>query len=99
MYKLLMYDIEDDKVRAKLSKLCEKLGFTRLQKSVWIGHGNEVYWGKSAQRIKKHCASLAGADNVSIITLAPENIKGIVQFGETDIIPLIADLTRTFLLI
>ncbi len=32
---VVAYDIEDDRVRAKLAKLCEKKGY-RLQKSVFV---------------------------------------------------------------
>ncbi|MBK9302243.1 MAG: CRISPR-associated endonuclease Cas2 [Bacteroidetes bacterium] len=99
MYKLLVYDIEDDKQRTKLAKLFEKLGFVRLQKSVWLGHGNETYWGKCLERIKKACSKLDQQANVSIITIAPQALESIIQFGSVNLQSIINELTLTYLII
>ncbi len=37
MIAWVMYDIEDDKVRTKVAKLCKQAGFYRVQFSVFLG--------------------------------------------------------------
>jgi CRISPR-associated endonuclease Cas2 len=53
MYKLVFYDIENDKTRTQLAKKLEEMGLVRLQFSVFIGNGSAVYWSKVFEKIKK----------------------------------------------
>ena len=44
MIRLICYDLENDKIRLKVSKLLIKKGYERLQKSVFMGECDTISW-------------------------------------------------------
>jgi CRISPR-associated endonuclease Cas2 len=86
MYKLVFYDIENDKTRTQLAKKLEELGLVRLQHSVFIGNGSLVYWSKVFEKIKTIAAKF-NAENDSCCLLAAEEkqIKTMKIFGKKEI--------------
>lgn len=45
MAVLVVYDISDDKLRARIARKLELMGYTRIQRSVWVnpyGYTNEA---------------------------------------------------------
>jgi CRISPR-associated endonuclease Cas2 len=87
MYKLVFYDIENDKIRTRLSKKLEELGLVRLQYSVFLGNGNAVYWAKTREQLKKISAQFnMTADSCCLLTVEEQQIKLMPVFGNQAIL-------------
>jgi len=86
MYKLLFYDIENDKARTKLAKKAEELGLVRLQYSVFLGNGNQVYWSKVYEQVKKIGEKFDLAkDSCCLLIVEEKYIKGMTIVGKKSI--------------
>jgi CRISPR-associated protein Cas2 len=87
MYKLVFYDVENDKIRTKLAKKLEEMGLVRLQYSVFIGNGNYVYWSKVIEKIKKLSEKLnAETDSCCFLNAEEKQVKGMKIFGKQAIL-------------
>jgi CRISPR-associated endonuclease Cas2 len=87
MYKLLFYDIENDKIRTRLAKKLEELGMVRLQYSVFLGSGTAIYWGKALEKIEKISVHFNTAtDSCCILTIDEKQIKAMPIFGNQAIL-------------
>lgn len=53
MRTLVSYDIEDDKIRTKISEACKDYGLARIQYSVFIGELNHNRRDELRQRLRK----------------------------------------------
>jgi CRISPR-associated endonuclease Cas2 len=83
LYKLIFYDIENDKTRTSLAKKLEEMGLERLQYSVFIGNGNHVYWSKVFEKIKVTCQKFnMGADSCCFLTVDEKQLKAMAILGK-----------------
>jgi CRISPR-associated endonuclease Cas2 len=87
MYKLIFYDIENDKTRTQLAKKFEEMGLIRLQYSVFVGNGSTVYWSKVFEKIKKITNQFnAATDSCCFLTADEKQIKMMKIFGKQSIL-------------
>lgn len=64
---IVSYDIHDDKVRTKFSKLLEKNGAIRLQFSVYEFNNTKRLSDTLLLRIEQFAEAFTGADSIMII--------------------------------
>ena len=82
MYKLVFYDIVDDKIRTKLANKLEEMGLVRLQYSVFFGRGNTVYWSKVSEKIKKLTVDFVPAsDSCCFLIIEEKPLKSMKIYG------------------
>ncbi len=87
MYKLIFYDIENDKTRTQLAKKFEEMGLIRLQYSVFVGNGSAVYWSKVFEKIKKVTSQFnAATDSCCFLTADEKQMKMMKIFGKQAIL-------------
>lgn len=86
MYHIIMYDIQEDKMRLKLAKLLEQRGLIRIQMSVFIGQIE----GKNLRmleleidkKVRVHCQI---ADKILILQIAHEHLEQARWIGDKHI--------------
>ncbi len=81
MYILVAYDISDDYARAKAAARLLALGFTRVQKSVYIARGGYTL-AKEAYRAVKPL--LAPGDRLLVLPLPRESLEKALVEGEAE---------------
>ena len=64
---IVSYDIHDDKIRSKFSKLLEKNGAIRLQFSVYEFNNTKRLSDTLLLRIEQFAKAFTGADSIMII--------------------------------
>ncbi len=79
MYILVAYDISDDNARAKAAARLLALGFTRIQKSVYIARGGYTL-AKEAYRAVKPL--LAPGDHLLVLPVPRDSLgRALVEGG------------------
>ncbi len=86
MYHIIMYDIQEDKMRLKLAKLLEQRGLIRIQMSVFIGQIE----GKNLRmleleidkKVREHCQI---ADKILILQITQEHLEQARWIGDKHI--------------
>lgn len=87
MYKLVFYDIENDKIRTKLAKKLEESGLIRLQYSVFIGSGSVIYWSRVVEKISKLSVALnLETDSCCFLAVEEKQVKNMKIFGKQAIL-------------
>lgn len=85
----IMYDITDNKVRAKVANICLDYGLTRFQKSVFCGETDSKTLEKIRTRIQEKIETIEeGLSQVFIFTICDTCMKNRTFIG-TDIEPVI----------
>ncbi|MHB1679246.1 MAG: CRISPR-associated endonuclease Cas2 [bacterium] len=76
----VIYDITDDKVRAKIAKICKNKGLYRVQKSVFLGTLNN----NQLDELKLICDDIINAniDSVYIFPMCGEDFKKVKLLGQ-----------------
>lgn len=83
MLKLLIYDIESDKIRTKIAKEAERKGLIRLQKSVWTGDMDKSKWKKFWQWVLEYTeGKLVSDDKIYCIIIEPNALRDMIKIGE-----------------
>lgn len=85
MHKLVFYDIESDKLRTKISQDLEQFGLIRIQKSVFLGHGNASFWKKLKKRTSIRLPHLQDSDSICFIELNSKAIDRAIIYGNPSI--------------
>jgi CRISPR-associated protein Cas2 len=80
MIAWVMYDIEDDKVRSKVAKLCKQAGLYRVQYSVFLGtiENNQ----KDALELQIGELMDVDKDSVYIFPMSKSELKATVLLGK-----------------
>ena len=78
MYVLAAYDISDDRAREAAARRLLMLGFTRIQKSVYLAKGGSTL-AKEAYRAVKPL--LAPGDRLLVVTLPDWSIEKALTWG------------------
>jgi len=100
MHKLIIYDIEDDKTRNMVSKLFEKVGMVRVQKSVFVGWGSLVYWSKVNELLKSKIEKLLkGNDTICVLNVDEVALKSCILFGNADLFSTFELLKKEYLIV
>lgn len=84
MFHLLVYDIEDNKIRTHIAKLVERTGGTRIQKSVWILDLTE---GKKLNLHRDLCEiqqAYPNQDSILIFPLEKDHISLTLRIGDNE---------------
>lgn len=83
MYHVVMYDIQDDKLRMQLTKILEQKGLVRIQMSVFIGlierNILKILEEEIENKIKRKCVL---SDKLLILQVSQEALEKAHWFGE-----------------
>lgn len=80
--RIVMYDIEDDKARLKMSKVLLSMGFTRIQKSVFCGMHPANQWETCRERLEKHFEKLGKeSDSLYAFMIGKKNFEEMYRLG------------------
>ncbi len=96
MIAWVMYDIEDDKVRSKVAKLCKQAGLYRVQFSVFLGtiENNQ----KDTLEIQIEELIDTDKDSVYIFPMSKSELKATVLLGKAFDKKMITDEVRALFL-
>jgi CRISPR-associated protein Cas2 len=82
MFHLLVYDIEDNKIRTKIAKIVERAGGTRIQKSVWIIDLNEGKKLNLRNDLQDLLHISPNQDSILIFPLEKDHITQTLRIGD-----------------
>jgi CRISPR-associated protein Cas2 len=80
MMTLVIYDIEDDRVRSRISEACKDYGLRRVQKSAFRGELNTNRREMLYQRLEQTLARRAG--NIHIYALCDRDAKEVLTIEQ-----------------
>lgn len=83
MVYLILYDIENNQVRTKISKYLERKGCTRIQKSVFIADLKRDQMLSIRDTLSKINGLYQNQDSIIIIPVAEDALNGIQVIGKT----------------
>ena len=90
--RLICYDIENDKLRNKLSKHLKIYGFTRMQKSVFCGQITNEKWIVCKKTLTKLFElSKKESDSLYTLIINKNNFTKMEIYGEAPDVELILD--------
>lgn len=82
----VMYDIASDKVRTLVAKYLERLGLSRVQKSVFMGCADTKVYDALKQNLAEVQAAYANDDSIIVIPVSADMTKSMRLIGhELDI--------------
>lgn len=84
MLALVMYDIEDNKVRTLIAKYLKEKGCIRIQKSVYIARVEAKRYREMVQTMKEIQECYDNADSIIFVPI-PQNTPGSMQVIGKDI--------------
>ena len=88
----VIYDISENKVRSRVSKICKGYGLFRVQKSAFLGDLNK----NQADSLALECESMiAGSDSVYVFPMCEECFGKIKLIGEGFDRELVSGMTIT----
>jgi CRISPR-associated protein Cas2 len=73
MLILTIYDIENDRIRNKISEACKDYGLQRIQYSAFLGDLNSVRRDELLIRLRKTLSDYAG--NIQLIPLCDKDVR------------------------
>jgi CRISPR-associated endonuclease Cas2 len=83
MVYLILYDIEDNRVRTQLSKYLIKKGCHRIQKSVFITETNRAGIQNIRETLQKVNAMYQNEDSLIILPVAEDSLNAIQIIGKS----------------
>lgn len=72
---LLVYDIENDRVRTKVADMCLDYGLSRIQYSVFLGHLSRTHQAELLLRVRRRLGRSVG--HVAIFPLCDADFRGV----------------------
>jgi len=93
--RLVVYDISKDKLRRKLAERLEQIGFTRVQKSVFLGKVKRKVLQAVIQRFESR---LEKTDRLYVIPLRDQQVLDMYRKGMTEDLALVLDLKKSVVL-
>lgn len=81
MVYLILYDIEDNRVRTQISKYLLKKGCHRIQKSVFITETNRAGIQQMRETLQKVNAMYQNEDSIIILPVAEDSLNAIQLIG------------------
>lgn len=84
MLSIIMYDIENDKVRTQIAKYLIKKGCIRIQKSVYMLRAEKKLYSKIAEDLKEVQEYYENQDSIILVPI-PSNTPGSMQIIGKDI--------------
>lgn len=92
----VMYDIEDDKVRSKVAKLCKQSGLYRVQFSVFLGSMDANQKDTLELQIREKID--VGIDSVYMFPMSKNELQATVLLGKAFDKKLITDEVKALFL-
>jgi len=92
----VIYDITEDRPRAKIAKLCKEAGLYRVQKSVFLGSIERNRLDELDMRIEDHMDEVT--DSVYIFPMCKPDFKKVITKGQAFDRELVTDEVRALLL-
>lgn len=71
---LVVYDISDDKARAKVADMCQDYGLSRVQYSAFVGDLSRSHQDELLQRVRRRLGRLTG--RVALFPLCEPDFRG-----------------------
>lgn len=93
LIRLIAYDIEKDKLRRKLAERLEQIGFTRVQKSVFLG---SVRQQVLQQFLSQYEPQLAEDDRLLVVPLTDTQVDAMYRIGLNENLDLMLNRLRTW---
>lgn len=91
MLFLIMYDIEDDRVRTLIARYLLKKGCIRIQKSVYIAEAPRKVYEEIAERLRAVNELYTNEDSILLIPLSVDEVRGMRVIGKDIDIRLLTD--------
>ena len=82
MVFFVMYDIEDDKVRTKISKFLIQEGCLRVQKSIFMAELNKSDYERLARTLKEVNEVYDNEDSIMLVPVSPEQLNAMRVIGK-----------------
>jgi CRISPR-associated endonuclease Cas2 len=82
MLYLIMYDIENDKVRNEIAKYLIKKGCIRIQKSVYVANTERIKYKEISKTLKEVNETYENHDSILIIPIASDEVRKMNIIGE-----------------
>ena len=98
MNYLIMYDIENDKVRRLIAKYLEKKGCTRVQKSVFLVHSDHKKFDHIYQTLSEINDAYENQDSIILVPLNISDARSMKLIGQNVNISQIVDPPNTVFL-
>lgn len=81
-YKVIMYDIEDNQLRLKVSNILGEYGLIRIQKSVFCGSLTQSQWMTCQQEVEEKFLEMKGPeDRIYWLSSSKNQLEGMQVFG------------------
>ena len=81
-YKVIMYDIEDNQLRLKVSNILGEYGLIRIQKSVFCGSLTQSQWMTCQQEVEEKFLEKKGPeDRIYWLSSSKNQLEGMQVFG------------------
>ncbi|MBZ5857567.1 CRISPR-associated endonuclease Cas2 [Flavihumibacter profundi] len=78
----IMYDIEDNKVRNHIAKYLERLGYVRIQKSIFFGNTNRKIHEDVHQALKEINDLYENKDSIVFLPVSSDDISKLRLIGK-----------------
>lgn len=95
MLFLVMYDIEDNKVRTQIAKYLIQKGLTRIQKSIYMAELDHKTFREIHQTLKEVNEVYDNADSIFLIPISSDEVKSMKVIGRSVDFDLIAGNKNT----
>lgn len=76
---LVVYDISDDRARAKVADMCQDYGLSRVQYSAFVGDISRSHQDELLQKVRRRLGQLGG--RVALFPLCETDFRGRREVG------------------
>jgi CRISPR-associated endonuclease Cas2 len=95
MTYLIMYDIENNKVRTRVSKYLEKKGCIRIQKSIFLTQSGSKEFAEIHQTLAEVQAFYQNADSILLVPFNTSDLRSMKIIGKELNIQILVDKPNT----
>jgi CRISPR-associated protein Cas2 len=71
---LVVYDISDDRARAKVADMCQDYGLSRIQYSAFVGDVSRAHQDELLQKVRRRLGKLTG--RIVLFPLCETDFRG-----------------------
>jgi len=95
MTYLIMYDINDDKVRTQISKYLIKKSCVRIQKSVFLAKTENKYFQEIYETLKEINSYYENKDSIILVPVNSSDVRSMKMIGYNIDLQLVTDKPNT----
>lgn len=96
MHYLIMYDIENNKVRRLISKYLEQQGCIRVQKSVFMAHTGHPKFQEIYEALKDINSYYDNADSIMLVPVNVADVRSMKLIGKNVNIEILTNPRNTY---